>query len=257
MVSSVSSSSPTQIFSSSIAIGTAPVLRSLLKKPRKVLTVGVEYSPQQSDDLAEEDRGSLDVLSMKLRQQAKVSFIVCSDILAIKLLIAEQEAAKGNFPGPIPIVCEGESTHLSMMWEDLSDAGASAVAVDAGLTDAISVADSASSNGLEIIWKVSTVKEAEQVLEATDEQADIFLLDIHAGDDPEETLIPKIIEVLPKSSLPIAVLHNHMQEDGAEIEMGKEFKSMGCGSILIRKACVGDKEDIDYASFERTHQQGL
>ena len=61
-----------EVFSSATTGGTAPLLKSLLKKPSKVLTVGVEYSPDQSP--ADE------VLSMKLRQQAKVSFVVCPGV---------------------------------------------------------------------------------------------------------------------------------------------------------------------------------
>jgi hypothetical protein len=47
----------------------------------------------------------------------------------------------------------------------------------------------------------------------------------------------------------IATLYDPMQDGGAEIETGKEFKSMGFASVLVKNACVGDKEDVDYASF--------
>lgn len=249
--SPVSLASPTQLYSSTAAVGPAPVLKSLLKKPSKVLTVGVEYSPQQSDDLVEDrPEGNLDVFSMKLRQQAKVSFIVCSDLPTIKLLNAEQETAKGNFPGPVPIVYHGEwSPSSTSSLEDVSEAGASAIVVDAGTPDALALAESASSTGLETIWKVSTVEEAKQVLESTNELADVFLLDVRVDDDVGATTISEIIEALPKSSMCIATLYDPMQEDGVEIETGKEFKSMGCASVFVKKACVGDKEDIDYASF--------
>lgn len=247
VLSPASFASPTQLFSSDIAVGTAPGLKSLLKKPSKMLTVGVEYSPQQSEDLGEDrQEKNLDVFSMKLRQQAKVSFVTCSDLSTIKLLSVEQETAKGNFPGPVPIIFNGEwSTSL----ENLSEAGASAIVVDAGTTEAISVAELSASTGLETIWKVSSVEEAKLVLESTNELADIFLLDVQVDDSISATTIPQIIEVLPKSSMSIAILHEPMQEDGAEIEMGKEFKSMGCASVLVENACVGDKEDIDYSSF--------
>ena len=238
-----SSGSPTKLFSSTTPIGTAPMLKSLLKKPSKVLTVGVEYYPQPSDDLPE---GSLDVLSMKLREQAKVSFISCSDLNTIRLLSKEQETAKGNFPGPIPIICDSES---SMILEDLSEAGASAIVIDAGSKDALSIAESASSNDLEIVWRVSTAEEANEVLKSTNQQADIFMLDVRADDDDGMAMIPQIIDVLPKSSMAIGTLHDPMQEDGAEIETGKKLKSLGCASVYVKRACIGDKEDIDYSSF--------
>jgi len=234
-----SPSSSSRFLSSFTDLGAAPVLKSLLKKPSKVLTVGVEYSPEESGDNGEE--GSLEILSMKLRQQAKVSFIGCSDIASIKQYSAEQETARGNFPGPVPIIFLGDNIASDSLSE-LSEAGASAVVVDAGSDETVSVAESASSTGLETIWKVSTVEQAQQVLESTNDRADVFLLD-----DP--SVISQITQTLPKSSLSIAVVHDPMQEDGAEIETGKTFKSMGCASVLVKKACVGDNEDIDYASF--------
>lgn len=234
------STSPSRLFSSATGFGTAPVLKSLLKKPSKVLTVGVEYSPEESTDLGEDlSVASIEILSMKLRQQAKVAFIVCSDVEKVKQFHAEQETARGNFPGPIPIIFLGD---VSTSSSELIEAGASAVVIDAGTNDALSVAESALSAGLETIWKVSTVEQAQQVLKSTKELADVFLLD-------DSSVISEIAETLPKSSMSIAVLQDPMQEDGAEIETGKEFKSMGCASVLVRKACVGDKEDIEYASF--------
>lgn len=183
---------------------------------------------------------------MKLRQQAKVSFVVCSDLPTIKQFSTEQETAKGNFPGPIPIVYHGD---LSSSLTDVSEAGAAAVVIDTGSPEALSFAESASSTGVETIWKVSSVEQAQKVLESTNDSADVFMLDIPLDEADGATLIPQIIEILPKSSMSIAVLQDPMQEDGAEIETGKGFKSMGCASVFVKKACVGDKEDIDYASF--------
>ncbi len=170
---------------------------------------------------------------MKLRQQSKVSFIVCSDLDTIKLLGEEQESARGNFPGPVPIVCQGVES-----METAAAAGASAVIVDAGAENSLALAESAFSAGLETIWKVSSAEQATHILDSI--EADVFLLD--------ETT-PEILRVLPKSSMAIGTLHEPMQEDGAEIETGKEFKAMGCASVLVKEACVGDKEDVGYASF--------
>ncbi len=233
-------SSGTRLFSSATTVGTAPMLKSLLKKPSKVLTVGVEYSPQEES--GSDDEGSLEVLSMKLRQQVKVSFIMCNDLSAIQQFSKEQESAKGNFPGPIPIVCDGVESSV----QEFSEAGASAIVVDAGSTEALSLAELVSSAGLETIWKVSTAEEAKQVLESTNELADAFLLDVK---EDYTDVVPQIMEVLPKSSMAIATIYEPMLEDGAEIETGKEFKSMGCASVFVKKACVGDKEDIEYSSF--------
>jgi len=234
-LAATSTKPPTQLFSSATAAaGTAPMLKSVLKKPSKVLTVGVEYSNENGDAA-----DGLEVLSMKLRQQSKVSFVVCSNLDTIKLLSQEQESARGNFPGPVPIVCQQQQQQQNIeSMENIAAAGASAVIVDAGNENALLLAESASSAGLETIWKVSSVEQATQILDSI--EADVFLLD--------ETT-PEILKVIPKSSMAIGTLHEPMQEDGAEIETGKEFKAMGCSSVLVEQACVGDKEDIDYASF--------
>lgn len=231
----------TQLSSTATPVGTAPMLKSLLKKPSKVLTVGVEYLPSAT---AVDNDQSLEVLSMKLRQQAKVSFILCSDLASIQQLSAEQETARGNFPGPLPIVCDcdGES---DASWKDVADAGASAVVVDATNPESFSLAASASSEGLEILWKVASVDQTQQVLESTDQQADIFLLDVRVDDEAA----PAIMEILPTSSMAMATLHEPMQEDGAELDTGKAFKAMGCVSVLVKDACVGDQEDIEYSAF--------
>jgi len=230
----------TQLFSSTVTGGTAPVLKSLLKKPSKVLTVGVEYDPA-GDSEAAEGNDNLEVFSMKLRQQAKVSFVVCNNLNAIRLLSAEQETAKGNFPGPVPIVYCDDGEAASLSPEDISASGASAMVVDAS---ELASAESVHSAGLETVWKVSTTEEAKQVLERTEDQADVFWLDV---DDDEA--IGDIVQALPKSTMAIGVMREAMQEDGAEIGRGKEFKSMGCASVVVKQACVGDKEDIEYASF--------
>lgn len=41
-----------------------------------------------------------------------------------------------------------------------------------------------------------------------------------------------------------------MQPGGVEVERAKQAKTqLGCASVLIRQACVGDAEDVEYAQF--------
>lgn len=234
--------SSTALFMSTITGGGAPILKSLLKKPSKVLTVGVEYLPPAvlGDD-------NLDVFSMKLRQQAKVSFVVCADLASIRMLANEQETAKGNFPGPLPLVYDCSDNQAGVDVEAVSKVGATAIVVDASDEDgakALAKSSSSSDGSIETIWKVSGPEIAKSVLEWTEETADVFWLDTIETETAE-----KIVEVLPKSSTVIGIVDEPMQADGAEIQQGKNFKTLGCASVLVKMACVGDKEDIDYASF--------
>jgi hypothetical protein len=162
----------------------------------------------------------------------------------------EQETARGNFPGPVPIVYHHPDDEESVVsWQDLSEAGASSIVIDAGETEAASLAESASSFGLETIWKVSAAEQVRKVLERTDESADVFLIDVNVDDEGGTVAISETLAAVPKTSMSIATLYDPMQDGGAEIETGKEFKSMGFASVLVKNACVGDKEDVDYASF--------
>jgi hypothetical protein len=57
-----------------------------------------------------------------------------------------------------------------------------------------------------------------------------------------------VFTVIPSGSVVVAAVHA-MQSDSGEIARGKELKKSGCTSILVKRACVGDGEDVEYAAF--------
>lgn len=221
--------------------GGASILKSVLQKPSKVLTVGLEYAGNKLSPQV------ISTLSMQLRK-LKVSAIWCDDIESLQDFVKEQETAQGNFPGPCSIIYHGPVEYSVTAVEDY---GASAVVVpavvvrDSGgggaeldLTDIPIVG-----HGCEIVWKVSSSDQIKAVLERTGNTSDVFWLDDVSLDN-----MKSVVACLPNEAMFIASVDS-MQPDGAEVLTGKEYKKMGCASIFVRRACVGDAEDLEYAQF--------
>ena len=81
-----------------VAVQTAQgLLRSALVSPGKAVSVSIEYSGAAE---------AIDELSQELRK-AKAAAIWCDDVDAVKCFAAEQATAKGDFPGPLPVVYTG------------------------------------------------------------------------------------------------------------------------------------------------------
>lgn len=210
--------------------GSAAMILATLKKPSKVLTVGVEYVSNNILSATE-----LAILSMQLRK-CKASAIWCQSINVIKEFALEQKSAQGDFPGPCPVIYNGpfEDAELAL------EAGASAVVVSAS-----SDMDAPMVQG-EVIWKVSSTQEVEAALKNTDGCANAFWIEMPLVVDDDE--FAATIDAIPAKALWISAVEP-MQPDAAEIDLGKAYKSIGCGSILIREAVVGDSEDLEYTQF--------
>ena len=190
-------------------------LTSVLKKASKTLAVVVDY-----DGPSDATAGDLATLSMQLRK-INAAALVTSDVTAAAAFVTEQATAQGSFPGPCPVIYSGDDV------EGAIKAGVAAVIVDA----------SRCVHGSSVIRKVSSAAEAEKV---SPEGA--YLVD--ADDDNVEDLLA----VIPAGSVVIASMKS-MQTDNAELQRGKELKLLGVTSVLLEKACVGDGEDVAYASF--------
>lgn len=211
--------------SSTAADGSASAIVSTMKKMSRVLTVGLEYSGKELSPT------ELSIISMQLRK-CKVSAIYTQDVEAIKEFSAEQQSAMGNFPGPCPVIFHGSVEKA----QDALEAGASAVVLP------VEAVDNVESFAGEIIWKVETAQDIDIVLEKTSGNANVFLIDGNNG------AISSLAESIPSKSLWVAAV-DAMLEDGAEVALGKQLQSQGCGSILVRNAVVGDSEDMEYAQF--------
>jgi hypothetical protein len=224
----------------SSASAATPNLKTALKKPSKTLTVGVEYIRSSENSVSANE---LSILSMQLRK-AKVSAIWCSNLVDAASFAKEQESAKGNFPGPCPVIYKGPQSITSE--EDVKaavEAGVTAMVVRVDSMDTVVQACS-SVNGetVELIWQVAHAEDVQTVLAATENSAQAFW---YHGDRDH---IATVATVLPPSAFLIAAIEP-MQPDGREITVGRDLKKAGCASILVRSACVGDAEDLEYTRF--------
>jgi len=200
-----------------------PVAKALWK-PTGATTVSVEYIRADGSDQSELE---LDVNSMQLRK-LKTAAIWTSDLDALAGFAKEQRKAKGNFPGPCPVIWSGDSAEA----EAAAASGASAVVLRAS---DLTHADTIGKLGLEVIWSVASEQEVESVVAAGLGSA--FLVE---G--------PELVAALPKDAVKVAAVPS-MLEDNAEITMGRDLAAAGCKALLLREACVGDAEDVPYTGF--------
>ena len=220
-----------QLSMSSIAASNpSGVLPMLLKKPSKTLTVNVEYDYRStSEDFKKPNSIDLEVLSTQLRK-ANCGSIWTADLEALAIFAREQETARGEFPGPCPVIYCGDADGIAAA----ADAGAVAVVLGADKTDwATNTASS------DIVWKVSSPEDVNTVLEIQ-ENADAFLI---SGDDLEAT-----IAAIPSKAVVIGAIEA-MQDENSEIEDGRALKIAGCSSVLLNGAIIGDSEDLPYTAF--------
>eukprot|EP00567_Pseudictyota_dubia_P017133 CAMPEP_0197438790 /NCGR_PEP_ID=MMETSP1175-20131217/5686_1 /TAXON_ID=1003142 /ORGANISM="Triceratium dubium, Strain CCMP147" /LENGTH=270 /DNA_ID=CAMNT_0042968587 /DNA_START=211 /DNA_END=1023 /DNA_ORIENTATION=+ len=219
------------------AVGTGSgALKSVLKKASKVLTVCVEY------DESAQNKGApslttleLETLSMQIRK-LKAAALWTSDPGKVSIFTSEQESAIGNFPGPCPVVFDGALDQI----ENAVSAGASAVVIDAG-----SLGSGKEEYESEVVWRVSSAEDAERVISAIGDNVEksCFLVECNTMDKTTETLA-----ALPKAAAAIASV-DAMQPEDEEVTAARLFKKFGCASILVRGACVGDDEDVDYTGY--------
>jgi len=226
-------------------------LRKALRKPNGALTVSVEYMPPSTDaEVQPIDAGevqgdgrrtvalSADERLAKLsgelrggREGALASAIWTSDLESLRVLVDEQSTAKGDFPMPCPVVWHGDAAHA----EAAVAAGASGVVLRADEMERGTALDA------EIVWDVSSTEEIERVVDNEAVPEDVFLLD--------EKKMATLAPTLPAKAVVVAAL-DAMQHDDGEIIAGRELaSSAGCKAVLLRRACVGDVEDVPYAKF--------
>jgi len=195
-----SSRGVTAVLSISAPLTAGPV-RTALKKAGPSVTVSVEFVPGAATNPSE-----LGMLSMKLRRDCNVAAVWTPDLASVALIVKEQSTARGDYPGPCPVIFSGDATLAA----SAVAAGAAAVVLGpAQLADAAGI-------GLEIIWRVSSLDELAPML-ATG-HADAFLL---AGPDALA-----IRAALPKDAVAILAV-DAMQAANGEIGAGRAFIAEG------------------------------
>lgn len=195
---------------------TAPVaaIRGSLARPGpKSLSVSVEYVGAAGPAIAE--------ISAGLRQ-AKAAAVWVRDVDSVRSFAEEQATAKGDFPGPVPIIYDGDDAAAA------AAAGAAACVVDAGHDVAL--------DGAARIWRVPDAAAAAMAAERADKD------DAYLVDDLE------LLAALPAGACAVAC-ETAMQPDHGEIEAGRARRDAGAKGVLLRGACVGDDEDLPYMRY--------
>ena len=125
--------------------------------------------------------------------------------------------------------------------------GASAVVLDRSALDETSDTRTLEAcDGLDperILWRVRNEGEVFAAISSSSSSAG-FVFD---GDDASG-LSASVIEELAPGAVIVACLES-MQDSNREISTGRELAAAGCRSLVLRRACVGDDEDLVYASF--------
>ncbi len=227
--------------------------RSALLKRSGALTVSVEYSALAAGSVASIDVGEvegegrrtvalspeqrLERLSAALRGGREVTgsdaaAIWTADLGAVAGIAKEQETARGDMPGPCPVVYSGDAAGA----EAAIAAGASAVVLGA---DSLDVA--ASLGGSEVIWRVESDEDVAAIADANPSDcAHGFVLPASSA--------AQLFGALPPGAYAIGAI-DAMQPDDAELEQGRELAAAGCKTLLLRGACVGDAEDLPYSRY--------
>lgn len=192
--------------SAAIALATPSRAQRAMQMKSGALTVSVEVATGVSES-------SLELLSMQLRK-ANVAALWTSDVDAVGTLVEEQATAKGDFPGPCPVVFSGDAAQA----EAAIAAGAAAVVLGADQLGC------AAADATEVVW-------------AAESEDDIRSL-VAAGRDAGAFLVggsADALAALPDGALAIGAV-DAMQPEGAEVDAGRALAAAGCGSVLVRGA---------------------
>lgn len=167
--------------------------------------------------------------SEMLRVQAKAnSAWVEGSITSLKTFCAEQEQARGNFPGPVPVVYCGEAADLAAV----TDAGAEAIVIAASEGKEISSLDDLASDAS---WVETSKKAFECGLQPIPE---VFISDATAqswGEEEMEGLVSKIAELYGEDPVSLLVTVNAVgEEENAEpISLPTMAKALGKRTPII------------------------
>jgi len=204
----------------------------------------------------------MEILSQGLRT-SKAASIWTSDMDAIQQFAKEQDSAKGNFPGPIPIVyynaaddygIDNNNDNNNDNIQTALERGATAIVVDCDNLEQLLNANVHVE--ADIICKVNNVQQIQHAIDKGYEYA--FLI---AGSGAEsDAQLQLLLNAIPKSAIVICSLPC-MQAGSHEIVRAKELAAMSMpnansnvdaakiAAIVIQNACVGDAEDLKYTAF--------
>ena len=213
------------LFALVLASATAFDLRSaIVPLSKSSLSVSVEVRTADVIDAV-----AVRELSQKLRAN-KAAALWTNDVSATEVLAKEQATAVGDFPGPCPLVYNGDASEAAAAVA----AGASAVVLSP--SEAGRAADFPD---VEQIWRVTCAADVEALGNAS-----FFLVD---GDDA--VAAAEVAAAVPEGAVVVAEV-GAMQPESGEIDAARRAQAdLGARAVVLRGACVGDDEDVTYSSF--------
>jgi hypothetical protein len=220
-----------------------PLLKAF-KKPSGALAVAVEYEPLNELSVID-----LEWLSLELRK-SKASAIFTES--SIPILAAEQRKAKGNFPGPVPIISTAVSTSKSDV-DSAKSAGAVGFILrpwqtsEPGLTAISELASYAASQMMETLWEVGTAGQAKSAVASG---ATILLLTPEAADTAAaDSSVASTWRDSAGGAAIVAPLRA-MQAGNSEVNASAALRAAGAATaVVLSGSCVGDGEDAEYARW--------
>lgn len=200
-------------------------------------------------------------MSEKLRVQAKANTVwISGAVTSLKTFCSEQEIARGNFPGPLPVVYCDSVEDLASVAEAGADGilvltcrGEEIASLDdlASNTEWVETCKAALASGLQPIpevtisdstaasWKEGDIEAlVSKITELSGEEpVSILLTVIPAGEEQELVSIPTIPKALGKTtpilgSIRVAAGENRMGEET------NRFKEAGFTGALLRSDCM-------------------
>lgn len=151
------------------------------------------------------------------------------------MLSKEQKTAKGNFPGPCPVVLYPPSADAAQI-EAAAASGADAVVLR---PSQLELADSVTHKKMEVIWDVRSTEDIRAICDKGTAAASFLL--------PGADAIPGgLLAALPKDAVGICSVDC---EDN-EVELGRSLAKEGVKALVVRGSCMGDDDwDLPYARF--------
>jgi len=208
-----------------MAVAKKTPLAKALKKPTGALTVSIEFDRQEhSGSTATEN--DLIVLSMQLRK-SKAATLWTPSLEDLALMSKEQKAAKGNFPGPCPVVYYPPcSSPDAAQIESAASAGADAVVLRAS-PDLLELRGAVEGQAMEVIWDARSAEEMRAVVDAG-VAAPIFLV---PGADVAEA---GLLAALPAGAVGVA----SVDRGNDEIVLGRNLAKAGLAPNPCPQTCT-------------------
>ena len=66
--------------------------------------------------------------------------------------------------------------------------------------------------------------------------------------DADASGVEDLVKAMPSGAVVVAAMSS-MQHENAEVERAKELQQLGVTAVLLKGACVGDAEDLEYSAF--------